>query len=324
MIVVIGGLVGGLSPNAPSATLIATVATGPTRAIALPPYGTRNLLAAVGTDGDLRLWRSPEDPVTLDTGSTRMSSAAFDATGSLLVAGAADGTVRLWSVDDPGAPLRGTVLAGRGSAINTVAVVDGGTRITAGSADGTVYAWDTRKPATQRGEVLEKYPGQVTAIAAITDSGLLFTGNDRGQVWAGLQSGSDAEVWSGSAAGAGVTALAAGPGARSRAATLAVGDATGGVQLRSGRTLFQEPQTLVRGTGRGAVTALAFGPGGTPLYIGTATGSVQVVRVPAHGPAERLGPVRTGTAIAVRAFSPDGTRVAVESVAGTVRVFALG
>lgn len=286
---------------------------GPVTAVAAAAFADRRVVLSAGDDGDVRMW----DAETFDElGSVSVGEAGLTslcparvAGHALVCAGADDGVVRVWNAKDVIGTLRGHrgrvgalaadedllasggadgvvrlwdlpgerelhALEGHADSVTGVALTRAGDRTLVGSCslDGTVRTWDART-----GEPLAAWPARsdwLTGIAFIeTDDGpaVVTAATDGGvRLWAALT-------------GEPIAVLADGPAPSAVAGgrrLVVSGHKDGSLRLWSERTLVR----TVPGSG-GAVTAIAFGPGG--LICGTEDGTVRVhdldgeeVRVP--------------------------------------------
>jgi WD40 repeat protein len=227
--------------------------------------GERELLCAGADDGAVRLWDAGGEPAgTLRGHSGWVNAVALgehDGQG-LVVSGGADRTVRVWDVAD-GRELR--ALTGHTDSVTGVALSAAGGRTLAGSCslDGTVRTWDA---AT--GEPLADWPaasGWLSAVDLVPTPG--------GPV--AVTAGTDVRLWDAlSGAPLGTLAAESTPTAVTSATVagrwvVAAGYTDGALRVWSDGTLA----LTIPGTD-GAITAVAFGPGG--LVSGTDDGTVRL------------------------------------------------
>ncbi|MGO8888285.1 MAG: AAA family ATPase [Streptosporangiaceae bacterium] len=177
-------------------TLPAADAGGP---VAFSPDGS--LLAAIGTDGEARLWKVATQQetgtaVTVGPGASQ-GALAFSPDGKTFATVSANGTAALWSVATQrrtGALMTGgaqgssgTPPAG-GSPVAAVAFSPDGATLATASASGGIRLWDT---ATQQeiGTPMTAGPGPVYALAFSPDGAKLLTAGASGS------SGGDSRQW---------------------------------------------------------------------------------------------------------------------------------
>ncbi|MGI5231875.1 WD40 repeat domain-containing protein [Actinoallomurus sp. CA-142502] len=180
--------------------------------------------------------------------------------GDLLASGGADGTVRLWELP-AGRELH--ALTGHDDSVTGVALTRAGDRTLAGSCslDGTVRTWDART-----GEPLAARPARSDWLAAIA-----FSGTDDGPAVVTAATDGGVRLWA-ALTGDPIAVLADGPAPSAVACgrrLVAAGHKDGSLRLWSDGTLAR----TIPASG-GAVTAVAFGPGG--LICGTDEGAVRV------------------------------------------------
>jgi WD40 repeat protein len=294
--------------------------TGPVRAVAFAPAGTRPgvpLLASAGDDGTIRLWNAATGGrLGLLPGSLgRVDALAFNADGTLLASGADDGTVSLWGT----ATLTlAKTLPGPASVVTGLSFGSGGQTLASAYSDGTVGVWRVAAPPPPGGQ-------PVTAIAAAAHASVLATTGD----------GRRMSLWTGPFASA---ASFLGP-ASPATAIAARGSLTPGLALSpDGTILAATPpgnQVIMwntrtgrtqRLTAPGTLTILSISPavGAPVIAAGNPDGYVYVwTGAPAAGQAtpDVFGqPVQIDGQqgqINSLAFSPDGTMLAVGSQDGT-------
>ncbi|PDW03617.1 LpqB family beta-propeller domain-containing protein [Candidatus Viridilinea mediisalina] len=137
------------------------------------------MLASVGRDRSLRLWRSSETGraavllATLGDQGDTLTCVAFSPDGSLIAAGGVDRSVRVWRSLDR---VLVQSLSGHGGAVETLAFSPDGNTLAAGSRGRQVRLWDV---ATWRlRATLEGHAGALTSLAFSPDTTLLASGAD--------------------------------------------------------------------------------------------------------------------------------------------------
>ena len=157
--------------NLAGADLAGTVFTDTFGAIghlAFSPDG--KLLAAVTSEGQIRLWRSSNGQpfLTLAGHTNAVTSVAFSPDGQTLASGSDDQTVRLWDVAT-GQSLK--TLTGHTSIILSVAFSPDGRILASGSEDQTVRLWDVANSyALDTGQPLLTLAGHTNSVWSVTFS----------------------------------------------------------------------------------------------------------------------------------------------------------
>jgi WD40 repeat protein len=237
----------------------------PLYAVAANPAQTQFVTA--GADGQLKLWdmATGELKDSWNGHQNAVRSVAWRSDGAQLASGSWDHTVRLWSAGES------VVLRGHTAPVN--AVTYSKTTLASAGSDGSVRLWDSLT-----GEALQLLLGEgdMKALAFSPDGSLLASGNQN-QVW----------IWAlKNSAGAlldAPTVLAQIRGTYDiraldwlNANQLVVGGDTLGAQIRvydtTGRLLESRSTDA-------AVFALATSPDRKQLYVGTAAGTVQSLRI---------------------------------------------
>jgi WD40 repeat protein/transcriptional regulator with XRE-family HTH domain len=179
------------SSDAPSAARIDDSA-GIVQWVAVSP--DRQLLAAAGADGTLRLWNvaAPGRPVPvsdlLPANSTDpLYAAAFSPNGKLLAAAGADRVVTLWEISGTKAVRLAQPLSGPANTVYSIAFSPDSATLAAASTDGTIRLWHVADPAqaTPDGAPLVTpgtgaYPN---SVAFSPDGRTLAAGTSAGAVW---------------------------------------------------------------------------------------------------------------------------------------------
>ena len=255
----------------------------------------RQLLAAAGADGTLRLWDvaapgRPEPVATLLSGNSAdpLYAAAFSPDGKLLAAAGADRVVTLWRISGTKAVRLPRPLPGPASTVFSVVFSPDSATLAAGSADGTVRLWHVADPARAAPDgapLVTPGPGTYpNSVAFSPDGRTLAAGTSTGTIW----------LW----------AL---PGA----AALAAGSAPAGL-----------PGMPLTGPAN-AVSGVTFSPDGGELAASSKDKKVWLWR------AESGRMVRDGTLadaanwVNTVAFSPDGRSLAGGTSAANVLVWSL-
>ncbi|HTU07011.1 MAG TPA: helix-turn-helix domain-containing protein, partial [Trebonia sp.] len=153
----------------------------------------RDLLAAAGADGTLRLWNvaDPGHPVPVATvlaadSARPVYAAAFSPDGKVLAAAGAGQVVNLWNVSDPAHPTPlGQPLTGPTNTIYSIAFSPDGKTLAAASADKTVRLWNVSDPAhaVPLGQPLTGPAGYVESVAFSPDGKTLAAAGADKTVW---------------------------------------------------------------------------------------------------------------------------------------------
>jgi WD40 repeat protein/tetratricopeptide (TPR) repeat protein len=251
-----------------------------------------------------------------------VTSVAFSPDGAVLATGSQDRTARLWNART-GARL--AECKGHAGAITSVAFSPDSLHLATSSQDGTARVWDV-----QTGTALLKFQGHkggVTSVAFSPDGSCLATGSDdkTARLW-NARTSAEIQVLKGHTYA--VTGLTFSPdGTRLATVSGDRGVKPGEVRIWNTRTGAEVTQfkghTL-------PVTCVAFSPDGTCLATGAGTVTGVAVRpgsgLSAPPPGEvKLWDSRTGTrllefkldngGLTSLAFSPDGSRLATNSMA---------
>jgi WD40 repeat protein/predicted Ser/Thr protein kinase len=264
----------------------------PVWAVAFGPDG-RTALTASGTRA--RLWdvaaARPIDPTLMHP--EMVWAVAFSPDGKILLTGCLDGTARVWRTDTG----RPTELR-HGRCVRAVAFAPDGKTVVTGGDDGKARLWDAA--TGKRTDRVFAHGDSIFAAAFSPDGTKLLTGDERGRVtlW-DLASG--AEQYSLPHHGT-VWAVAFSPDGETFAAG-AIGDQTVRLWDTDTGKPAGPPMQL-----RGAVRAVAFGPGGRTLLTGSEDKAARLWELPA-GPGRRTVLQGSGP-LAALAFSADGRTVA--------------
>ncbi|PSR15645.1 hypothetical protein C8255_22005 [filamentous cyanobacterium CCP3] len=144
--------------------------------ISIPQDGT---LAVGSGDGRIHLWPLGQGstPKTLVHHQDQVAALAVDNVNHLLISGGRDRTLRLWSL--PSGRLVRTLTAPK-HAITALACHPHDGRIVSGDQAGQVQVWSAENP--DRGLVIYKSPGPVTALTISPDGHWLAIGVDNGSL----------------------------------------------------------------------------------------------------------------------------------------------
>ena len=271
------------------------------------PNGSR--MAATSTDGKSIVLSYPDGrPLGQAFGpDNRISGVEFAPDGLTLIGGSGDGSVRLWDVDRH--KLLKTTPSGHSRAIIDAGLSHDGRLLATLGQDQLVRMWrlDRAYPAATAREVTGP---KAKGLALSSDGRLLAAGDSIGvvQVWEPgrdqgprLLGGHEHEVW----------ALAFSPGT----SLMASADRSGQLRLWDAATgalrwsVSAEPE---------AIWSVEFTPDGSEIV--TASDTRVAFRAMETGDAQRVLPY-DGGAITRARLSPDGSRVAVTSVDGKIRLF---
>ena len=103
------------------------------------------LLATVGDDGQVIMWRFDEGEVerlgSVELDGGWLTSAAFSVDGALLATGSLENGIRLWDVRDPAQPQPAGALAGHDGAVNAIAFSPDGLLLVSAGDDGVIRLW---------------------------------------------------------------------------------------------------------------------------------------------------------------------------------------
>ena len=320
--------------------------------LGLPPgtlraarFGDGGALLVAESDGAARLFRlddPPAEPLVLVGHRGPVLALRFAAGAARLVSGGADGTARLWSL--PGR--QGLILDGHGGPVTAVAVDRDGTRVATASEDGSARLF-----ASARLLVRRSWAAPLSAVALSPDGARIAAGDREG----GLHVfGAADEPMSAPRRAAAVASLDFSHDGTRLVAAYADGLASivrsadpAAPPLLSIRG--RRPALWVRFVGAdGALLAMAdeavlhafaartgaplgarsleggkvfWEPGGRRAIVAAGAGARLVAADGSFAPIDLPG---AGDAIASAAFSPDGSRVALGSLDGTVRVYSVG
>ena len=146
------------------------------RAVAISPTGS--LIASVGLDRALKIWRRDGHEVRSIPHPTQLLDVAFSRDGKLVVTAGQDGVARVWRVAD-GAAVQSFA---HGAPLNSAAFDSAGTRVVTAGADGIARIW-------RRGGGLPRelrHGGGALTAAVFSPNGLFVAtaGQDtEGRVW---------------------------------------------------------------------------------------------------------------------------------------------
>lgn len=144
-------------PGTETATVLRTLSghQGAVEAVAFNPAGT--LLASVGSDHQIILWRATDGTrlASATSHGDRVTSVAFNSDGKLLATGSADKTVRIWAVTDEALTLQAT-LTGHTDEVTSVSFHPQRPLLLSGSYDKTVRLWQIS-------------PGKATLIQTLSE-----------------------------------------------------------------------------------------------------------------------------------------------------------
>jgi len=275
--------------------------------LAFHPDG--GLVAAGGADGRVRLWRLADGSVrdTITAHARPVQGLAFRPDGLELATGGADGAVRLWNVAD--ASLVAT-LTGHANQVRAVAFAPDGQLLASGGNDGVAVLWSAHAHSSRAR--LTGRQDQIMEMAATTDGSVIGTGGEDGclRLWRPRESrctvieAADEAVF-----GVGFTA---------DGATVAIGLAGGGIQVRrlSDGALRPSPTGVHH---RSPVRHIAFSPNGQLLATAASEGRVRLWRTDDAVLLNALSsPTRT---VAGLSFSPDGELLATAGGDETVQLW---
>jgi WD40 repeat protein len=293
----------------------------------------RQMLAATGRDGTVRLWdsgRLDRSPRRLRPVGGSGGGIAVSPDGRTMATGGTDRTVRLWDLVPPGGPRELAALAGHTDEIRSVAFSADGRTLVSGGVDANVRLWSVSDPRHPR--ELAVLPGHTTAITAVAlspDGHLLATASADQSLRLWELSGSRLVGHESS-----VYAVAFGPGGR----TLATGSYDRTIRLWDLTRPGRPRQGAVLHGHDGPVNDLAFRPGNdTPPPTGPAAqprnpGPDDILASASNDRTVRLWDSRTGVPLArisyshsveAVAFSPDGQLLAAATADGKVRLSRL-
>jgi eukaryotic-like serine/threonine-protein kinase len=141
----------------------------------------RKLIAAGGSDGNVRVWDVASNQLTVLTGHKgEVSTLAFCPRADCLVSAATDRSV--WRWDLTASPVRGHPLGSHPTTISHVAVAPGGRLAASASDDGLIKLWDL---ATGTFRALPGHSGGICELAFTPDGRLLASASmDRtARIW---------------------------------------------------------------------------------------------------------------------------------------------
>jgi WD40 repeat protein len=169
------------------------------RSLAMTQWRGKNVVAAAGGDGVLRVLWADTGELALEVRAPQgvRSVALTDTAAGVLVAlGHAGGEVTIWSLDRPG---QAFARLGAGREVNAVDIAesDGELRLAVGTSDGRATVWDVGPGAAEQVTPGWAYESEIRAVAlGVVDGTLMLAaGDEDGEVhlgWAGARTaGSD-------------------------------------------------------------------------------------------------------------------------------------
>jgi WD40 repeat protein len=280
---------------------------GAVRAVAFAPGG--GLLASAGEDGTVRLW-DLRDGTQVEEHPDDARAVAFSPDGRLLASAGRDQGIWVRELDGGAQAAR----QGRDHRFHGVAFTPDGTRLAGAGDGGGIVVYDLAGGAAPA--VLVGHTCEILSAAYSPDGTLLATGDVDGAV----------RVWS--TAGGTLARCLGGDGewvrslAFSQAGTLLAAAIGGRIRVWDVAAGF-EPG-MVADRGRDAVTAVAFGPGGTgvTLLVSADEGGQLTAWNARDG--SQIAAAAAGGRIASVAIDPAGTLIASADGDGFVRRWDLG
>ena len=253
----------------------------------------RELLAAAGADGSLRLWdvATPGHPVLVSVllpanSKDPLYAAAFSANGRLLAAAGASRLVTLWDISGTKAVRLARPLSGPAAAMYSVAFSPDSATLAGASTDGTIWLWHVADPAraTRDGAPLVTPGTYPNSVAFSPDGRTLAAGTNAGTIW----------LWS----------------------------LPGAAALAAGAAAAALPRMPLTGPAA-SVSGVAFSPDGSELAASSKDLKVWLWRVTA-GRAVPAGTLTgAGDWVNTVAFSPDGRSLAAGTSGANVLVWSL-
>jgi WD40 repeat protein len=271
--------------------------------------------------GNVRIWTVDGKRVWSFSLDGRALSAVISPSGDVVAAGSTDRNVHVWNLNSGEA----AVLRGHTGAVSSVAFSRGG-ELVSSSADGTARVWNVRSDALQA--VLRGHAGAVRAAAFSPDGAEVVTASED----------HTARIWD-------VSPLPVVKELRVPARRSEHASSIGVVFSEDGRYVLvrrgYDGARVYAASGRlvatlrargGTLTGGAFSPDGTLVATATATGPVQVWRIPTgrllrelrgHKPTDLTG---SGLLLLIRRveFSADGRRLVTAGYDGTARIWDVG
>ncbi|WP_132118344.1 helix-turn-helix domain-containing protein [Actinocrispum wychmicini] len=280
------------------------------------------LLAAAGTDKNIRLWditdraRPHQVGPPLSGPTDTVFTVAFSPDNQLLAASGADTAIRLWNVADPASPRLVGTLRHAQHTVYSLAFSADGRLLAAGDADNTVRLWDVRDAA-----LISTVTGPTGYVQSVALSGHILAAGSADhtvRLW-DVSDPAHAVALGAPLNGPHGTVFAVALAADGQ--TLAAGSSDKSVylwHLTDMHNPVQDPKPLATATGW--VNTLAFSPRGDQLAAGSSDNQVRVWDLAAHKVVQTLphpGPVTAAGFL-------DGDRTVFTAAAdGTARLWSL-